>query len=283
MTDSASTMKHIILYGDCWPVVSTVQSVVTTISPSCKCTTPPDLTSLICQLASDPQAILILCLRPREHIFLFYALKEELIYHPSLVIADEFFFSDKLLLKSWGGLSRMTHQQLSLIVTSQQLCELYPSGTPHCPEKSILADFLRSPSLPTGLSEVPLIFHLEERLMDYMSLLIYREMLDRGLTPLRMRLLQAIWSGYQTRNELAEATGESRGKIWNEKHRLLTQLDMPARLREILYGTQFCSQIQRTPFMAPAEAEKLRACIREHAVIAEGNSVTSGISGETAA
>ncbi|ECX5674584.1 hypothetical protein AA206_13225 [Salmonella enterica subsp. enterica serovar Newport] len=275
--------KHVIVFGDCWPVTSAVKSVITTVVPECHCETVSDLSSLIYQLTCKPEASLLLCLRPREHIFLFYALKEELIYHPALVIVDELFFSDKLILSAWGNIPCMMHQELELMITSQQLCEQFPAGTQHCPEKSTLTNFLITPALPDGLSEVPRIFHLEERLMEYMSLLIYREMLDRGLTPLRMRLLQAIWSGYQTRNELAEATGESRGKIWNEKHRLLTQLDMPARLREILYGTQFCSQIQRTPFMAPAEAEKLRACIREHAVIAEVNLATSGISGETAA
>lgn len=250
--------KHVIIFGDCWPVVSAVKSVITTVLPECHCETVSDLSSLIYRLTCTPEASLILCLRPREHIFLFYALKEELIYHPTLVIADELFFNDKLILSAWGNIPRMMHQELELMITSQQLCERFPAGTRHCPKKSTLTNFLMAPALPAGLSEVPQIFHLEERLMDYMSLLIYREMLNRGLTPFRMRLLEAIWTGYQTRNELAEILDEPREKIWNEKHRLLTQLGIPARLRDILYGTRFCLFLQKTPFMPLNKAESIR-------------------------
>lgn len=250
--------KHVIVFGDCWPVTSAVKSVITTVLPECHCETVSDLSSLIYQLTCKPEASLLLCLRPREHIFLFYALKEELIYHPTLVIVDELFFSDKLILSAWGNIPCMMHQELELMITSQQLCEQFPADTRHCPEKSTLTNFLITPALPDGLSEVPQIFHLEERLMDYMSLLMYREMLNRGLTPFRMRLLEAIWTGYQSRNELAEIMDEPRGKIWNEKHRLLIQLGMPARLRDILYGTRFCLFLQRTPFIPLNKAESIR-------------------------
>ncbi|EJW6862047.1 hypothetical protein OCP70_004620 [Salmonella enterica] len=250
--------KHVIISGDYWPVVSAVKSVITTVLPECHCETVSDISSLIYRLTCKPEASLLLCLRPREHIFLFYSLKEELICHPTLVISDELFFNDKLILNAWGNIPCMMHQELELMITSQQLCGLFPAGTRHCPEKSTLTNFLMAPALAAGLSEVPLIFHLEERLMDYMSLLIYREMLNRGLTPFRMRLLEAIWTGYQSRNELAEILDEPREKIWNEKHRLLTQLGIPARLREILYGTRFCLFHQKTPFMPLNKAESIR-------------------------
>lgn len=258
----------VIIFGDCWPVVSALENVVLDVNPDCSCKTASDLSTLVYQLNCEPQALLILCLRPREHIFLFYALKEELIYHPTMVISDELFLSDRLILSTWGNIPCMLHQELEVMITSQQLRELSPSNFQHCPEKSMLTDFLVTPALPSGLSEVPQIFHLEERLMDYMSLLMYREMLKRGLTPFRMRLLEAIWTGHQTRNELAEMLNEPKEKIWNEKHRLLTQLGMPARLRDILYGTRFCLFLQKTPFMPLNKAESIREIARasEHAV-----------------
>ncbi|ENJ6668425.1 hypothetical protein AB1226_004306, partial [Salmonella enterica subsp. enterica] len=73
----------VIIFGDCWPVVSALENVVHDVNPDCICKTAFDLSSLVYQLTCEPQALLILCLRPREHIFLFYALKEELIYHPA--------------------------------------------------------------------------------------------------------------------------------------------------------------------------------------------------------
>lgn len=250
--------NHVIIFGDCWPVVSAVKNVVTTIRPEYTCNIARDLSSIIYHLAREPRAVLVLCLRPHEHIFLFYALKEEMIYHPTLVISDEILFSDKVVLSAWGQIPWMMHQELELMITSQQLCELYPSAIRYCPEKSTLTNFLMTPVLPSGFPEVPQIFHLEERLMDYMSLLMYREMLNRGLTPFRIRILEAIWRGHQTRNELAEILDEPRGKIWNEKYRLLAQLGMSARLRDMLYGTHFCLFLQRTPFMSLSKAGEIR-------------------------
>ncbi|EDK5786696.1 hypothetical protein CI374_14395 [Salmonella enterica subsp. enterica serovar Panama] len=259
MTDITphSHAEDIIIFGDCWPVVRAVENVIKKVVPECVCKTVSDLSSLIYQLAVEPQAVLILCLRPREHIFLFYALREELVNHPTLVISDEIFFSDKLILHTWGHIPSMMDRELELMITSMQLCELYPPLIRYCPEESTLTAFLMSPVLPSAPPEIPQVFHVEERLMDYMSLLMYRALLECGLSPFRIRLLQAIWSGHQTLNELAAVMGESTGKIWNEKHRLLTQLGIPVRLREILYGTQFCRQIQRSNFITPAEVEKL--------------------------
>lgn len=254
--------RRVIIFGDCWPVVSALENVVLDVNPDCSCKTTYNLSTLVHQLTCEQQALLILCLRPREHIFLFYALKEELIYHPTMVISDELFLSDRLILSTWGKIPCMLHQELKVMITSQQLRELSPSNFRHCPEKSMLTDFLVTPALPSGFSEVPQIFHLKERLMDYMSLLMYREMLNRGLTPFRMRLLEAIWTGHQTRKELAEMLNEPMEKIWNEKHRLLTQLGMPARLRDILYGTRFCLFLQKTPFMPLNKAESIREIAR---------------------
>lgn len=268
--------RNVILYGDCWPVVSAVQSLTTTILPDSECRAIFDLPSLIAQLTVEPRAALILCLRPREHVFLFYALRQELFDHPALVISDEIFFNDRLMLRVWGDLPCMMHDELSMMVTSQQLCEFLTVPSGYCPEKSLLAEFLQSPTLPVGFSEVPQIFHLEAPLMDYMSLLIYREMLDRKITPFRMRMLQAIWSGFQTRDELITELDAPKSKIWNEKHRLLMQLEMPARLRDILYGTRFCSFLQRTEFISPAEVENMRSEVRERRIArVEMNCITT--------
>ncbi|MEA7548752.1 ACT domain-containing protein, partial [Salmonella enterica subsp. enterica serovar Anatum] len=42
--------------------------------PGCNCETAYSLPVLLQQLRRKPEAILILCLRPREHLFLFYSL-----------------------------------------------------------------------------------------------------------------------------------------------------------------------------------------------------------------
>lgn len=254
----ARPAEHVILHGDCWPVVSAVEGMINAILPDCRCSTAPDLTSLIRLLARNPQAVLILCLRPREHLFLFYALKPELLYHPALVISDECFFSDGVILRAWGGLPRLSHRELARTVVRRRHRDRSTRAPEDDPDSDPLTCFLTAPALPSGLSEVPQIFYLEQRLMDYLSLLMYREMLDRGITSLRMRLLQEMYTGHQSYSELATVMDVSEQKVWNDKHQLFRQLGMSGRLRNLLYGTRFCAFLQRTPFMSPDEAENLR-------------------------
>ncbi|HCM3243383.1 TPA: transcriptional regulator, partial [Salmonella enterica subsp. enterica serovar Newport] len=45
---------------------------------------------------------------------------------------------------------------------------------------------------------------------------------------------------------------------WQDKYRLLVKMGMNNRLRELLYGTRFCQDIQRTPFMPPEDVEQFR-------------------------
>ncbi|ECI3671077.1 transcriptional regulator, partial [Salmonella enterica subsp. diarizonae] len=81
--------RQVIIHGDCWPVVSAVQFVVKAMRPECRCDVADSLPCLLQSLTGTPEAVLILCLRPREHIYLFYALKNLLLDHPVLAISDE--------------------------------------------------------------------------------------------------------------------------------------------------------------------------------------------------
>lgn len=249
---------QVILHGDCWPVVSAVEILVKSIRPGYQCSTVPDLPSLIQRLTDAPGASLILCLRPREHIYLFYALRNTLYRHPVLVISDEMLFSDRVLLRILGQIPCMMHQSLLRVNAGRRLCEWSFTGRSCCPEDDMLTDFLLYPALPPGLPDTLPSFPLEAPLMNYLSLIIYRDMDNLGITPFRLRLLQAMYTGHQSYEELASLMNVSPRKIWNEKHRLITQLGMQGRLRDLLYGTRFCSFIQRTPFMESGEGERLR-------------------------
>ncbi len=61
--------RQIIVYGDCWPVTIAVAQSDPEISAGCNCETAYSLPVLLQQLRLKPEAILILCLRPREHLF----------------------------------------------------------------------------------------------------------------------------------------------------------------------------------------------------------------------
>ncbi|EKN0899990.1 transcriptional regulator, partial [Salmonella enterica] len=91
--------RQIIVYGDCWPVTTAVAHLVRIFLPGSDCESTYRLPELLQQLSRKPEAILILCLRPREHLFLFYALRRTLPEHPVMVISDELLFSDRVVLK----------------------------------------------------------------------------------------------------------------------------------------------------------------------------------------
>lgn len=86
------------------------------VLPGSECETTYTLPELLQQLHRTPEATLVLCLRPREHIFLFYALKEVLLYHPALVFSDELLFSDQVVLRHWGELPAVLYQDLTATV-----------------------------------------------------------------------------------------------------------------------------------------------------------------------
>ncbi|EAA9297907.1 transcriptional regulator [Salmonella enterica subsp. enterica] len=243
--------RHIIIHGDSWPVVSTTEHMVKAILPAGRSETTSGTAALLQKLARSPEASLILCLRPREHVFLFCALKNALLSHPALVISDELLFSDRVVLHNWGGIPAVLHQELAGTVV-----HLRQGDYPY-PVKGVLADFLSAPRPATELFTVPLIFHHPDRLMNYMSLLMYRATVSCGLTPAQQKLLQEVHRGQHKLVDMTAILNSGKKKIWQDKYQLLMKLGMKNRLRELLYGTRFCMAEQRTRFISPDEAERL--------------------------
>lgn len=242
--------RHIIIHGDSWPVVSATEHMVKAILSAGRCETTSGTATLLQKLSLAPDASLILCLRPREHIFLFYALKNALLHHPTLVISDELLFGDRVVLHNWGGIPVILHQELDGTVTRiRQGKSLYPA-------KGRLVTFLSAPEPATGCFAVPLIFNHPKRLMNYMSLLMHRATVACRLTPAQQKLLQEVHRGQHSLAGMTDILDSDKKKIWQDKNQLLVKLGMRNRLRELLYGTRFCMAEQRTEFIPPAEAEK---------------------------
>ncbi|ELK0301856.1 transcriptional regulator [Salmonella enterica] len=256
MPDLQVICRNAIVYGDCWPVVNTVQSVVRAIRPECRCDVAGSLPALLQYLTQMPESTLILCLRPREHIYLFYALKQALLYHPALVISDELLFSDRVVLHNWGDIPAVLHQEVAGMMPRLRTGE----KTPH-PLKGRLANFLAAPKPATGLFAVPLTFNHPKRLMNYMELLMYRATASRGVTPDQQKLLQEVYTGKYTLSGLKNRLNKNEKQIWQDKYRLLVKMGMKNRLHELLYGTRFCQEIQRTTFISPDEIKKLCNCV----------------------
>ncbi|ECH9340010.1 transcriptional regulator [Salmonella enterica subsp. diarizonae] len=244
--------RQVIIHGDCWPVVSAVAHLSRAVLPWSECETTYTLPELLQQLHRKPEAMLVLCLRPREHIFLFYALKEVLLYHPALVISDELLFSDRVVLHNWGELPAVLHQELTVIVTRIRQNEKLSSRV-----KSRLTSFLADPKPATGLFAVPLIFNHPKRLMNYMALLMFRATVNCGITPEQQKLLEEVYKGKYSLSEMTAVLNRNEKQIWQDKYRLLVKLGMKNRLYELLYGTRFCPEKQRTAFIPPDEINNM--------------------------
>ncbi len=245
------TAPRVIIHGDCWPVVSATEYVIKSLYPESRCETTFRLIPLLQRLARDPDALLLLCLRPREHLFLFYALKNELLCHPVLILSDELLFSDHVVLHSWGNIPAMLHQELTGIVDRLR------HGKKPVPVKDSLVSFLSDPNPVMGSFEVPLIFNNPKRLMNYMSILMFRATESCGVTQDQQKLLKEIYRARSPLSGLKNILNRDEKKIFQDKNRLLVKLGMKNRLRELLYGTRFCLSQQRTEFIPPDEAKTL--------------------------
>ncbi|ECG8632850.1 transcriptional regulator [Salmonella enterica subsp. salamae] len=242
--------SHIIIHGDCWPVVSATEHVLKAMHPTVRCKTTFRLTELLQGLARSPDVPLVLCLRPREHIFLFYALQNALLSHPVLVISDELLFSDRVVLHNWGGIPAMSHDELNEIVA-----RIWSGGFPE-PDKSRLGSFISDPRPVTGYFSVPLIFNSQKRLMNYMELLMFRATTNCGVTAGQQKLIQEVHCGLYTLSGMKDILHKSEKRIFQDKYSLMVKLGMKKnRLRELLYGTRFCLAEQRTEFLAPGKTE----------------------------
>lgn len=246
-----AAVRQLIVHGDCWPVVTATEHLVKSVLPGCACRTTYTLPALLQRLSRQPDAALVLCLRPREHIFLFYALRNALLYHPALVISDELLFTDRVVLHNWGDIPAVLHPEIAGTVS-----RLSHRKQPY-PVKGKLADFLSAPKPATGYFAVPLMFTTPERLMNYMSLLMFRATESCGVTPAQQKLLLEVHRGRHTLAGMTGVLNTGTKKIWQDKERLLSKMGMRNRLRELLLGTRFREDLQRTAFMAPADSDMM--------------------------
>ncbi|ECG5862920.1 transcriptional regulator [Salmonella enterica] len=242
-----TTDRQIIVHGDCWPVVAAVVHLVKSVLPECGCEATYTLPGLQQQLRLHPDATLVLCLRPREHLFLFHALRSALLFHPVLVISDELFFSDRLVLQAWGDIPAVLQGDLTGMVTRLKLNEPWHDRR----GQGMLTTFLSDPKPVTGFFSVPPTLITQKRLMNYMALLMYRASVNQGVSPAQMKLLEEVYKGRGKLSALSGRLQKGEKQIWQDKYRLLVKLGMNNRLRELLFGTRFCEDMQRSPFMIP--------------------------------
>ena len=113
-------MRQMLIYADRWPTAIALQTLCQQQVPECKTIHCDSLVKLSVHMQSCLYSPLILCLhQPHEHVYLLYALRVLLQNRRVLVIADDFYYSDRLILKELGVLS-LEIMQLSSLLTGVQ-------------------------------------------------------------------------------------------------------------------------------------------------------------------
>ncbi|EHP1587801.1 transcriptional regulator [Salmonella enterica] len=248
----------VIIFGDCWPVVSAVQGVIQEKCPSRRCVQAHDLTGLAGRLSSGYVAGLIFCLRPREHLFLFYALRTYLNDIPGLVICDEVLFTDRVMLKCVGNIPVMAHRQLQDMITDNGS----RAG------KNPLVSFMSIP--PAGRREkLPGIFDHQEGLLNYLQGLVHNERERLGVTPFQQQLLQEMSDGCQSLVSLSDRLCCGEKRVSYERRCIPVRLGMSPGLYNLLYAALFSESVQRTSFMTPATFNYLVFCGQNERITTE--------------
>ncbi|ECK6787474.1 transcriptional regulator, partial [Salmonella enterica] len=163
---------------------------------------------------------------------------------------------DRVVLKLYGGVPALAEQALEEILIRVRRGEQW-SGGARLRVTGELDAFLLSPAPVTGFLEVPPVFNSPKRLMNCMDHLLYREMLACGVSPAQLRLLQEVHRNHRTLAALSGRLNAGEKQIWQDKYRLLLKLGMKNRLHELLFGTRFSEDMQRSPFMVPEKDELL--------------------------
>ncbi|TBL57369.1 hypothetical protein [Hafnia paralvei] len=113
-------MRQVLIYADRWPTAIALQALCQQQVPQCKTVHCDSLEKLSAYIQSCLYSPLILCIRhPHEHVSLLYALRVFLQNRRVLVIADDFYYNDRLMLKGLG-VTPLETMQLSSLLTGVQ-------------------------------------------------------------------------------------------------------------------------------------------------------------------
>ncbi len=162
-----------------------------------------------------------------------------------MIISDELFFSDRVVLKVYGGIPALLEQELAEILIRGGGVNSGPGRTPA--QDRSAGRLLLSPAPVTGFLEVPPIFNNPKRLMNYMDQLMHREILACGVSLAQLRLLQEVYRGRGRLSALCGRLNTQEKQIWQDKYRLLVKLGMRNRLRNCCLVPGFvnhCSELR---------------------------------------
>ncbi|ELV9468985.1 hypothetical protein QNB54_003389 [Salmonella enterica] len=247
--------RNVIVYGDYWPVVSAMGGIAEIIMPDCYFHPCYSINALkeLQQEISD--ARFIFCLRPREHVYLFYFLTHILSRSPLMVITDSLLPTDRVVLNTSADVVTVSHDELSSFYNC--LCKS------NYPERKINENplfnglkLLTEPGFITRTEGLPVVFSSGSDLIFFMNELLQQYMHQKGVTRFQLRILEKMRSE-PTLKSLATSLDISIKTLSYNKSYALNKLGVAGKDYLAMYGTHFCQRCQKTSFSVPPPRDRI--------------------------
>ncbi|EFP3681045.1 hypothetical protein HPX80_004633 [Salmonella enterica] len=242
----APAHRNIIVYGDNWPVVSAVRGIAEILMPDCHFHSCHSLCTLRELQHKISGTRFIFCLRPREHVYLFWFLTRILSSAPLLVITDNLLPADRVVLKVSARAVTVSHDELASLYSG--LC------TGHYPRQAVKENplvtgltLLTGPGFTTRVESLPVVFSNGSDLISFMNELLQQYMQQKGVSRLQLKILEKMRSEPGLK-ALAIALDISLKTLSYNKANALSKLGVSGKDYLAMYGTHFCQECQRTPF-----------------------------------
>ncbi|EED8568992.1 hypothetical protein H4L53_004535 [Salmonella enterica] len=232
-------MLPVLIYADRWPLAHALETLCRQQCPGRPVLRCDSLSVLSHMLQSHPQGPLMLGVSAHEQVFLLYAIHPLLRKRKVMVVADDIYYSDRLVLECAG---------VRGIVRVGSLCSLL-SRSPQAGHP--LYAFLAGPDIPrVTVTPVTVWGHVddsEELLLLMNALMTYRLGLS-GLKAQEVRVLRGLWSGVPMAT-LAWQMGITYVTLSGYKVRALHMLGIKNHPGVFMRSGPPRADLQRTPFM----------------------------------
>ncbi|EBI7719636.1 hypothetical protein B5B13_21980 [Salmonella enterica] len=227
----------LVIHGDSWPFVEGLCHLGKAGLPGRQIYASHTVAGLFMLLSEHPDAALVMCLRPREHLFLFYALSDYLRHSPATVVCDALYLTDYIVMEMWNCVPVCAPPR-----------HLFPEeeGIPEEGERFLMSLVTRR----QGVSRAaPLsgIFHDGNHFVETMSQFLQEYIARKGVSVFQRRILEALLEG-KSASVIAADMETSQGRIENHKTMVFSRLGVPCFPHALLYGMKYHLSLQRDLF-----------------------------------
>ncbi|EKY4302450.1 TPA: transcriptional regulator [Salmonella enterica] len=234
-------MSAVLIYGDLWTDCCAMEAIVRryTLENVSVC---ESVSALMLSLSQSPYASVILCLRPHEHVYLFYRLRRWLNGRKVLVVTDRMYYTDRCVMQYFGLREWMERDELLPFIsrgqTGNQVAEAWIR--------------FRRPGEACRVSQLPDIAEeggkaMADSILFRLNMYV-RWNLPSGVSDSKYALLLLLTSGCPA-VLLAKQVRMQPKTVSIYRRQAMARLNMKSCPVSLYRGLRLLSQLQRTPLM----------------------------------